>query len=474
MGHLELSSVRTSSRVLGTELPVVALVGRPNAGKSTLFNRLVGERKAIVDEQPGVTRDWNVAPVTYGDHRFLLVDTGGYTDREDSTVIQRVQEQTWLAAEEADVIVALFDGREGLNPLDRDLADRLRRLAKPVVYAVNKLDHPVADVRSGEFFALGIDEIWSISATHGRGLDALMEKVLALLPAPAGTRPQSEGEAAPDEVVRLAIIGRPNVGKSSLLNRLVGYQRAIVDEQPGTTRDAIDTTLQFGERTYILIDTAGVRRRPKVRAIVERASVVRALRAMERAHIALLVIDAVEGMADQDARLARYVWEAGRGLILVLNKWDAVDPRVKDPRYFHERLEEAYPFLADVPRVHLSARTGEGVPALFPTVERLFGRYRFRARTAELNACLQAAVAKRAAPSKQGRPVRFFYATQVDVMPPSIAVFTNHPESIPATYERYLAAEFRARFRWGGIPVRLLFRARERSAAKGRHPSAVR
>lgn len=474
MTYSPVSGYGTSNHLLRGELPVVTLVGRPNAGKSTLFNRLVGERRVIVDKQPGVTRDLNVAAVKYRERSFLLVDTGGFTDREGSAVVEQVQAHTWLAAAEADVIVALLDGREGLNPLDRDLVERLRKLGKPVVFAVNKLDHVAADVRSAEFFALGIEEMVPISAAHGRGVDALLEEVVARLPNGEQNLAKHTDLAQGDDALRLAIIGRPNVGKSSLLNRLLGYDRAIVDDRPGTTRDALDTPFQIGARSYLLIDTAGVRRRPKVQEIVERASVMRALRAIERAHLCLLVVDATEGMVDQDARLARYVWEAGRGLLLVLNKWDTVDPRVQDSHYFDRRLLEVYPFLANVPRVCLSARTGQGVADLFPAVERLFARYRFRARTAELNACLQAAVTKKAPPAAGGKPVRFFYVTQVDVMPPRLAIFTSHPQSIPATYERYLAAEFRARFRWGGIPVRLMFRARERSAAKTGRPTAVR
>jgi len=446
-------------------LPVVALVGRPNAGKSTLFNRLVGERKAIVHEQPGVTRDLNVAVVSLNERPVLLVDTGGVTDRADEGVLPRVQEQTWQAAQEADVVVALFDGREGLNPLDFDLVDRLRRLGKPVLFAVNKLDAPGSEPRSAEFFRLGVAEVMPLSAAHGRGVSELIDAIVELLPRSDESNGEETHRKRGDGIVAVAIIGRPNVGKSSLLNRLLGYERSIVDDRPGTTRDAIDSPLVVDGQEYLLVDTAGVRRRSRVHEMVERASVSRALRAVERADVALLVIDAVEGLADQDARLARYVWEAGRALVLVFNKWDAVEPRARDPRYFEERLSAAYPFLSDTPRVFLSARTGEGVAALFPVIRRQFARLSFQAPTHELNLCLREAVARKAPPAYRGRPVRLYYAAQAGIRPPRIVIFANYPEAIPESYERYLEGAFRTRFRWAGIPVRIEFRART-----GRHP----
>ncbi len=445
---------------LGARLPVVALVGRPNAGKSTLFNRLLGQRKAIVDEQPGVTRDLNIAALSYRERRFLLIDTGGVTDREDTQVLRRVQEQTWLAASEADVVIALFDGREGLNPLDADLVARLRRFPKPVVFAVNKLDTEALELRAAEFFRLGLERVFPISAAHGRGVPELMDTVLELLPREEAVGAEQVASEFDNGAIRLAIIGRPNVGKSSLLNRLVGYQRAIVDATPGTTRDSIDTPLVVGGRSYLLIDTAGVRRRSRVREILERASVVRALQALQRAQIALLVVDAVEGVTDQDARLARYAWEAERALVLVFNKWDAVAPSVRDLRYFEERLHAEYPFLAEVPRVFLSAQTGEGIGSLFPLVQKVYARFLFRAPTHELNVCLREAVQKNAPPAYRGKPVKLYYAVQVSTQPPRISVFTNQPEAIPASYERYLSSILRSRFRWAGIPIVLQFRAR--------------
>jgi GTP-binding protein len=298
-------------------MPTVAIVGRPNVGKSTLFNRLARSQRAMVDSQPGVTRDRNIARVRWDTTEFLLVDTGGFEDADRSPLAAAVRAQSALAAAEADAVIALFDGREGLNPVDRELVRQLRTLRKPVFFAVNKLDTPAHDDAAAEFFALGLAEVFPISVAHGRGMDELMERLVAQLPVPAA-------ETAAGSAVTLALVGRPNVGKSSLLNCIVGYERAIVDATPGTTRDALDTPFQYGDQDYVLVDTAGIRRRPRVHQHLERASVVRALRALERAEVALLLIDATEGMTDQDARIAGYAWERGRALLLVINIWEEV------------------------------------------------------------------------------------------------------------------------------------------------------
>lgn len=452
------------------ELPVVALVGRPNAGKSTLFNRLLGERRAIVDERPGVTRDRNLAPARLGDRQVLLVDTGGVDDDASEDVARAVQHQTWLAAEEADVVVALFDGRAGLNPLDHELVRRLRLLSKPVVYVVNKLDDPRLADHTAEFFALGIDEILPISAAHGHGVGGLVERILALLP------PLESNEltlpTATDAAVAVAIVGRPNVGKSSLLNTIVGYERSIVDDRPGTTRDAIDSEVMHGNERYVLIDTAGVRRRPRVREMIERASVVRAFRAIERAHVAFLLLDAVEGMTDQDARLGSYIAERGRALALVFNKWDAVPPEARSSRRYRDRVAEAYPSFASAPVAFISARTGEGVDGLFGLARKLYRSACRQPPTAKLNACLQAATRARPAPSVAGKPVRFYYAVQTGILPPTFTIFTSHPEAIPAMYQRYLENELRRAFAWGGVSLRLHFRARSRRPLSQMIPAA--
>lgn len=452
-------------------LPVVAIVGRPNAGKSTLFNRLVGEQRAIVDERPGVTRDRNIAVARLGDHEVLVVDTGGVDDHSETDLAQAVQQQTWLAAEEADVVVALFDGREGLNPLDRELVRRLRSLGKPVIYVANKLDDPKLDLATAEFFALGLEEVVPASAAHGRGVDVLLDRLESLLRL-SGRKPKPKEAEEQQQALAVAIIGRPNVGKSSLVNAMVGYERAIVDDRPGTTRDAIDTALEYSGHRYVLIDTAGIRRRPKVREIVERASVVRAFRAVDRAHVVLLLLDALEGMTDQDARLASYVLERGKPLALVFNKWDAVPPEARNKERYQQRLAQEYPTLTSFPLAFISARTGEGIDKIFRLVRQLHARSMKRPPTAKLNACLKAITRARPAPPVRGRPLRFYYVVQTGTMPPTLTLFTNHPEDVPAQYKRHLESQFRHCFGWAGVPLRLEFRSRPRRRFLQRIPAS--
>jgi GTP-binding protein len=439
-------------------LPVVAIVGRPNAGKSALFNRLVRAPRAIVDAQPGVTRDRNVATARWGERSFRLIDTGGFEDRTASALAAAVRTQADGAAAEADVIIAVFDGREGLNPVDRELMQRLRRLQKPVLFAVNKLDTAAHEAAAAEFFALGLDEVFPIAVAHGRGVSALLDRLVEQLPVLAPT-PEAGGGAA----VTLALVGRPNVGKSSLLNRILGYERAIVDAAPGTTRDPVDTPFRYGTREYLLVDTAGIRRRPRVTAPLERASAARALRALERAEIAILVVDATEGMTDQDARIAGYAWERGRALLLAVNKWDAV-PHA-NPRRFLDALHNQYPTLADLPAVLLSARTGANIAALFPALEQLVAAHRRQLRTVRLNEVLAATTRAQAPASVQGKRPRFYYATQTASAPPTITVFSSYPQLVQPAYERYLLNAVRAAFGLHGTPLHLRFRARRAERA---------
>jgi GTPase len=438
-------------------LPVVAIVGRPNAGKSLLFNRLIHGQRAIVDSTPGVTRDRNIALAHWEDRAFMLVDTGGFEDQDASALAASVRAQSALAASEADVVVALFDGREGVNPGDRDFVNRLRGLRKPVLVAVNKLDTPAHEDAAAEFFALGFDDVLPISAAHGGGVATLMDRVVALLPAAAA--PTEDAGAA---AITMALIGRPNVGKSSLLNRLVGYDRSIVDATPGTTRDPVDTPFFHDGKAYVIVDTAGIRRRPRVHEQLERSSVVRALRALERAEVALLLLDATAGMTDQDARIAGYAWERGRGVLLVLNKWDAVPRARRDRPRVLGTLRRQYPTLADVPAVFVSAHTGAHIEELFPAVDALVAAHRRDVRTVHLNQVLESAARAQAPPSSGGKRPRFFYATQTGTAPPNFTIFCSHPELVVTAYERYLANAFREAFDLRGTPFRLRFRARPR------------
>jgi GTP-binding protein len=435
-------------------LAVVAIVGRPNAGKSTFFNRLIRAPRAIVDSQPGVTRDRNIAAARWKGRPFLLIDTGGFEEGDESTLAAAVRAQRGQAVREADVVIALLDGRAGRNPADRDLVDHLRQSRKPVLYAINKLDTPAHDDEAAEFFALGLPEVFPVSAAHGRGIAELMDRLITHLP------DEPAAEAGVHAPVTLAIVGRPNVGKSSLLNRIVGHERAIVDAAPGTTRDALDTPFRCGTQDYVLIDTAGIRRRPRLQGQLERASVQRAQRALARAEIALLVIDATEGMTDQDARLANDAWERGRALLFVVNKWDAVPRAQRDRRRFLRTLRERYATFADVPAVCLSALTGAGVAELFPALEELVAAHRRSVRTVHLNDVLAAATRAQAPPAVRGKPPRFYYATQTATAPPTFTIFASHPELVPAVYERYLANTLRSAFGLQGTPVRLRFRRR--------------
>jgi GTP-binding protein len=448
----------------GDRLPVVAIIGRPNAGKSTLFNRLVRGRHAIVDSTPGVTRDRNIGLVEWNGRSLLLVDTGGFEDRDASTLAASVRAQAELAADSADAVILVVDGRAGVNPEDRTLMDRLRRLRKPLLCAVNKLDTPALEAETSDFFSLGLEQVFPTSTAHGLGVGELMDRVVELLPPP---RPSEE--ATTTDGIRLAIVGRPNVGKSSLLNRIVGYERAIVDATPGTTRDAVDTPFRIGGHDYILVDTAGIRRRPRVQENVERVSVVRALHALERADVAILVIDATEGAADQDARIAGYALERRRALLYVLNKWDALPRERREEAKLLAETVERYPSFADFPGVALSARTGLHVPRLFPAIERVVRAHRAQLQTADLNRVLQEATRAHTPPATRGKQPHFLYATQTGSAPPEITVFTNTKQEIPSVYQRYLRNVFRDRFELIGTPLQLRFRRREEDrAARGR------
>ncbi len=437
-------------------LPIIAIVGRPNAGKSTLFNRLVPGRTAIVDKTPGVTRDRNVGVGRAGGHTFLVVDTGGFEEADGSTLAESVRAQSALAAEEADAVVVLLDGSAGLNPDDRVLVDRLRRLEKPVVFAVNKIDHAGHEGRIAEFYALGIDEPLAISAAHGIGVGTLFRHVLEALPA---------AEEAPAEAgvkpVRLALVGRPNAGKSSLLNRIVGYDRSIVDATPGTTRDAVDTPFERNGRPWVLVDTAGIRRRSRVIELVERVSAVRALSALERAEVAALVVDATQGMTDQDARIAGYAWERRRALVLVFNKWDALPAESNSRKRHFAAVAHKYPTLADVPKVALPALEGTGLSNLFPALEEVVDHHRRVMATSDLNRVLNAAVEAHAPRAVRGRPPRFFYATQTGSAPPVITLFVSQPQQVTPDYERYLHNCFRKAFDLSGTPLQVKLRKRE-------------
>ena len=440
-------------------MKLVAIVGRPNVGKSTLFNRILGQRKAIVEDFPGVTRDRNYAEVTRFDTPFILVDTGGFEPVSEDRLLVQMREQSRLAVEEADVILFVLDAKEGLTPSDMEVAAMLRRVEKPVLYVVNKVDGERQEAALGEFYALGIDTLLPLSAEHGRGIDDLMEAVLAFIPSMVSAGSSEESET------RMAVIGRPNVGKSSLVNKLLGYDRMVANPLAGTTRDSIDTPFTYNRKRYLLIDTAGIRRKGKVSQKLEKFSVIQALKAIERAHVALIVIDAQEGVTDQDLTVAGYAYEKGRATILVVNKWDLVTKDNATMGNYVRHLRDTFKFIPFAPVVFVSALTGQRVSRVMAEVEKVSEEFNRRIPTPALNKVLAEAERGHAPPVFQGKRLKFFYITQTAVRPPTFTVFVNKAEGVHFSYQRFLVNKIREAFGLAGTPVRLNFRDRERSSA---------
>lgn len=438
-------------------LPVVALVGRPNVGKSTLFNRLLGKRKAIVEDLPGVTRDRHYAEVTRFDRPFLLIDTGGFEPVSEDKLLTQMREQSQLAIEEADIIFFLMDVREGLTASDEEVAKMLRKIEKPVFYLVNKVDGEKQELDASEFYALGIEKIYSVSAEHGRGINELMENLELLLP-PAPEKSEQEEE------VRMAVIGRPNVGKSSLVNRLLGYERVVANPTSGTTRDSIDTPFMFDEKRYVLIDTAGIRRKGKVSQTLEKYSAVNALKAMDRAHVVLMVIDAEEGVTDQDLAVAGYAFEKGRALVLVVNKWDIPEKDEKTMGNYVAEVRRRFKYLPFAPLVFVSALTGQRVSKIMPLVAEVFEEFNRRVPTAQLNKGLEEFLQKNPPSMVRGQRIKFYYAAQGAVRPPTFVLFTSRPNDVHFSYQRYLTNCFREKFGYDRVPIRIQFKGRGKQA----------
>lgn len=436
-------------------MPLVAIVGRPNVGKSTLFNRLVGRRKAIVDDMPGVTRDRNYETVTRFDAPFILIDTGGFEPVSEDRLLQQMREQSRFAMEEADVIIFLMDGRAGLTPSDVEVVEMLRRVKKPIFYVVNKVDGEKLENEAADFYTLGVDALHTISAEHNRGVGDLMEEVVAALPK-ISTRADDE------DITKIAVVGRPNVGKSSLVNRLLGFERVVANPTPGTTRDSVDTLFSCNKKRYLLIDTAGIRRKGKTTQKLEKYSVVDSLRSIERADVALIVINAEEGVTEQDERIAGYAYEAGKGCIFVVNKWDAVEKDNRTLGKFVEQIKTEFKYLAFAPIVFVSAKSGLRINRVMEEVDRVMAQYTKRVSTADLNRVFSEAVDTHHAPLSHGRRVKFYYSTQVGTKPPTFIVFTNQPEGVHFSYERYLINTFREAFDFTGTPLRIIFRGRDR------------
>ena len=438
--------------------PILAIVGRPNVGKSTLFNRLLGWRKAIVDPLAGLTRDRLYGVADWRGRELTVVDTAGLDlDSAKDASRAAIEAQTRIAIQEAQVIVLVLDVRQGLLPLDRDIASLLRRSGRPVLVAANKADVPGQPHFLHELLELGFPDPVLISAQHGLGVDDLLDRVLALLPA---HEPEPEPEA---EAARLAIIGRPNVGKSSLLNALLGDERAVVSPTPGTTRDPVDTQLSFDGLPVVLVDTAGIRRRSSARDRLERYSLLRGIRAMERADAVLLVLDGTEGVLAQDQHVAGYAAEAGRGLVFVVNKIDLLPAAERKAAAWRQRLQREFRFFTHAPVVSTSARTGEGVARVLPAALEVLGQRRLRVPTNELMRVLRKAFSERPPPSYRGRRLELSFATQAESDAPTIVLFVNDVGLLHFSYRRYLENRLRERFGFAGNPLRIVLRpARER------------
>jgi len=437
----------------------VAIVGRPNVGKSTLFNRIVGRKTAIVDDEPGVTRDRIISTAEWNNHTITLVDTGGLVPTGKRGLIALIQAQTKRAIQEADAIICVFDGREGFVAADAEIVRMLRKANKPVFFAVNKIDTKRLEELVRDFYPLGTQSLFPISAESGTGVIELMEEVIKELHMEEPGQQAVKGVEKP--FARVSIVGRPNVGKSTLLNRLLGDERALVDEAPGTTRDSLDTLMQNGGRTYLLIDTAGIRRKSRVKRGAEFYSVRRAFQAIGRSDISLLLIDAIEGPTSQDLRLLSHIFSERKACALIVNKWDALKGSRTNQKEIVSFLRRKHRILPYIPILFISALTGEGVQELFPTIERIIEEYRKRITTSVLNTAIENAVKASPPPSSRGRRVRFYYSTQISSAPPNLVVFTNYPEAIPESYCRYLEASLRKKFLFTGTPLVLLFKRKK-------------
>ena len=427
--------------------PIVAIVGRPNVGKSTIFNRIIGERLAIVEDRPGVTRDRIYGTAEWNGKPFSIIDTGGIEIFDEDELLKQVRVQAELAVEEADVILFVADAKAGMTPADQTIAQQLFRSNKPIVLAVNKMDNPANTDEIYEFYSLGLGDPVALSGTHGIGVGDLLDELVKRLP-------EKPEELYGDEVIKIALIGRPNVGKSSLVNAILGEERVIVSDIAGTTRDAIDTPFEKDGQKYVLIDTAGIRKRGKVYEATEKFSVMRSMQAIERADVALIVINGEEGIIEQDKHIAGYAHEAGRAAVFVVNKWDAVEKDDKTMQRFTEKLRDHFLFMSYAPIVYVSATTKQRLHKLLPVVQHVAEQHSMRVPTNVLNDLVADAVAVNPPPTDKGRRLRINYVTQVAVKPPTFVLFVNDPELMHFSYERYLENRIRTAFPFEGTPVR--------------------
>jgi len=435
--------------------PIVAIVGRPNVGKSTFFNRVTRTRDALVDDFPGVTRDRHYRDASWNEIEFTLVDTGGFTEGNEFS--DGIRFQVEQAIEDADVIILLLDGKAGISPFERDMVDLLRVTDKPVFYAVNKIDGAEQEIQVSDFFSLGVEPLFPVSAEHRYGivdfLDALVEGFSAI--------DKDPDQKAAEDSIGLAVVGRPNVGKSSLINRILGEERHLVSDRPGTTRDAVDSVYQVGGKAYLLIDTAGIRRKGKVTRKIEKFSIIKALRSLDRCDVALIVLDANEGIAEQDISIAGYAFERGCGCIFLLNKWDLLEKDTHTAKQYLDELRMQAKFLTFAPAMTISALTGQRVVKIFKMVDDVFHQYAQRIGTGQLNRILEISMAKNPPPLYRGNPIKFYYSTQVTTKPPTFVCFVNYPQAVHFSYKRFLINQIRKQAGLDKTPIRIVFRQRE-------------
>ncbi|MBW1799808.1 MAG: ribosome biogenesis GTPase Der [Deltaproteobacteria bacterium] len=435
---------------------VIAIVGRPNVGKSTLFNRLSRSRHALVADQPGITRDRLYANTSWGGVNVTIIDTGGFEDAEEGPFSSRVREQVIRALDESDRILFMVDGRQGLMPGDEDLVKILRQCDKKFFLVANKIDGPEHDLLMNDFYPLGISRVYPLSAAHGYGLRALMDEVVSDLP-------RGNDHFEKDDQIRVAILGRPNVGKSSLINRILGFDRLLVSDLPGTTRDTVDTTLTWQEKTYLFIDTAGIRRKSRVKEKIEKFSMIKAIKSLNRCHIAVILLDAEAGIAEQDARICGYAFEQGRGVLLAVNKWDLIKAYPDKKRHLDDAIDRQLQFALFAPRLNISALTGERVKKLFDKIDLLYGQFSTRIGTGEVNRAFAEILRENPPPYSGRKRLKLFYATQTRTKPPTFVAFVNSPDTVHFSYKRYMINQIRQRFNLQHTPVEIHFRKKRPS-----------
>lgn len=442
--------------------PIVAIVGRPNVGKSTFFNRITKTKKALVDDFPGVTRDRNYGDASWNDIEFTLVDTGGFADQGKNDFVNEIRLQVHQAIEDADVVVLVLDGKEGISPFDTDLIKILRAAKKPVFYTINKIDGVEREDSIYDFYSLGIEGLFPISAEHGYGINDFLDNLVSVLP-----KPVSDPFAnITGDRIRLSVVGRPNVGKSSLINHILGEDRLLVSDIPGTTRDTIDSLCCINEKSYILIDTAGIRRKGKVSKKLEKFSVIKALKSLERCDVALIIMDAKEGITEQDIKIAGYALERKCGIILLLNKWDIVEKDSKTVERYYQTLRMEAKYLNFAPVMTISATAGLRVFKIFKLVDEVYSQFETRLKTGMLNKIIELAVEKNEPSLYRGKRIKIFYTTQVSSKPPTFVCFVNYPHAVHFSYKRYLINQIREGAGLDKTPIRIIFRKRTQREKK--------